>query len=296
MLLVAGGDADPNIICLVRRLANNCYPHLAFCVGCNRAPRVIWDVSNDRLQVNGLEVNPTAVFLRYDVFTHLRDRRPESQRRASRWYYTIFSWVLAHDHVAFLNRKYVSKHATKAYVLYLAKNLGLEIPGSLVTNDLHVLDHLESDRWIVKPINGGEYTQTLAGALNVENWLHQFSEAPAIVQRRLVAPDLRIYRVRENWFAFTLHSDGIDYRISKTVDINPVGVPEYLIRRLAKLMDHLGLDFGAADFKSCPDTGRYLFLEVNSAPMFTAFDRIIAGALVNAIVNCLVSQPFRGEN
>lgn len=34
----------------------------------------------------------------------------------------------------------------------------------------------------------------------------------------------------------------------------------------------IGLDFAAADYKTCADTGKLKFLEVNTAPMFVAFD------------------------
>jgi hypothetical protein len=57
-----------------------------------------------------------------------------------------------------------------------------------------------------------------------------------------------------------------------------------LVRALAALMNDLGLDFGAADFKRCPETGRHLFLEVNSAPMFSGFDQVLSGALADAIL------------
>ena len=50
-------------------------------------------------------------------------------------------------------------------------------------------------------------------------------------------------------------------------------------------MDALNLDFGAADFKTSPDTGRYLFLEVNSSPMFAAFDAVSDGAVSKAILD-----------
>jgi hypothetical protein len=52
-------------------------------------------------------------------------------------------------------------------------------------------------------------------------------------------------------------------------------------------MDEVGLDFGAADFKTCPDTGSYRFLEVNSAPMFAGFDRVAKGCLSAAILEWL---------
>jgi hypothetical protein len=54
-------------------------------------------------------------------------------------------------------------------------------------------------------------------------------------------------------------------------------------------MNILRLDFGAADFKTCPKTGRFLFLEVNSSPMFAAFDAASDGAVSRAIAESLSS-------
>jgi glutathione synthase/RimK-type ligase-like ATP-grasp enzyme len=52
-------------------------------------------------------------------------------------------------------------------------------------------------------------------------------------------------------------------------------------------MQHLGMDFGAADFKACPETGRLLFLEINSSPMFVRFDQAADYMLTDAIINYL---------
>jgi hypothetical protein len=285
MLFVAGGDADPNILCLLQRLAGRELPYLALLVGISSAPRLLWHLAEDRLWVDEVEVRPTALFLRYDVFTHAQDRRTESQRRASAWYHTLLSWALAHEEVAFPNRGYDSRHASKPYVLRLARRLGLATPDSLVTNDPRALDGLEHRRWIVKPVTGGEYTRVLTDALEEEDWRRRWAEEPTILQQRLVAPDLRVYRIGGAWFAFTLHSDAIDYRATADVAISAVPVPAALTEPLRRLMDGLGLDFGAADFKACPETGRPLFLEVNSAPMFAAFDNVVAGALSDAILD-----------
>jgi hypothetical protein len=102
-----------------------------------------------------------------------------------------------------------------------------------------------------------------------------------------VTPDLRVYRVGEAWFAFELRSEKLDYRVDADVKITALTPPSDLTRPLGRLMEHLGLDFGAADFKHCPETGDYRFLEVNSAPMFSAFDRVASGALSGAILDWL---------
>ena len=121
MILIVGGKDDPNITGLVRRAATRGVPYLALLVGAEPGPNIDWDIVLDRLELNGSAVQPRAVFLRYDIFTHLRDGKPESQTRAARWYETVLSWVLAHEEVAFLNRRYGTRHVTKPLLLHLAR-------------------------------------------------------------------------------------------------------------------------------------------------------------------------------
>jgi hypothetical protein len=203
----------------------------------------------------------------------------------------MMSWALAHEDVAFLNRGYGTRHASKLYALHLARRLGLATPESLVTNDLQALDAADGAGWIGKPVTGGEYTRLLADARADEAWRSRCAAAPAIVQRRLVGPELRVYRVGGRWFAFSLRSEALDYRATAEVRIDATPAPGGLTAPLGRLMDRLGLEFGAADFKACPETGRQLFLEVNSAPMFVAFDRAAEGALADAILDWLAAGP-----
>lgn len=288
MLVIAGGDADPNILWLARRLASDGLAYLMLGAGIASTPRLVWRLADDRLWINGIEVKPTAVFLRYDVFAHAKDPRPERQKQAGSWYHTMLSWTLAHEEVAFLNRRYGARQSSKPYVLQLASRFGLAIPESLVTNDVQLFDRLDLEGWITKPVTGGEYTAVLADALKDPTWSGRWAESPAIVQRRLVTPDLRVYRVGESWFGFELRSEKLDYRIDADVKITALAPPSDLTEPLGRLMEHLGLDFGAADFKRCPESGEYRFLEVNSAPMFSAFDRVVSGALSGAILDWLM--------
>ena len=94
MFVVAGGDTDPNILLLAERLTDSGLPHRALCAGTSGVPSLTWTLSDDRLSINGATLRPTALFLRYDVFTYLGDRRPESRRRAVRWYQAWMAWVL----------------------------------------------------------------------------------------------------------------------------------------------------------------------------------------------------------
>lgn len=289
MILVAGGDADPNIAHIATRLAERNMPAAVLRVGASGAPRLVWHMDDDRLEIAGDVMTPTAVFLRYDVFTYLRDGQQDSRLTANRWYQTLLSWTMAHPDVAILNRRYGSRQAMKPYVLQLARRHGLAIPKTLVSNDLHRLADLPSghDGWIVKPVDGGEYTRVVSDAMADPAAYRRMWAAPSIIQQRLVGPELRIYRVGDRCFAFEITAQALDYRATRDVEIKPVEPPETITQSLVALMDVLGLDFGAADFKTCPETGEPLFLEVNSMPMFVAFDQAVSGALSDAILDRL---------
>lgn len=289
MILIAGGDADPSIACLVTRLKERNLPSQVLRVGASGAPRLIWHLNGDTLEIASDIMAPTALFLRYDVFTYLKDGEIESKQRAGRWYHTLLSWGMAHSDVAMLNRRYGARQTLKPYVLCLAQRLGLSVPKTLISNDLEQLQKLPNgiDGWITKPVDGGEYTQALPKALLDGMMARRMRGSPSIIQKRLVGPELRIYRVGNRVFAFEIASDVLDYRATQNVAIRSVEPPEEIVSPLFALMDALGLDFGAADFKTCPETGEQLFLEVNSMPMFQAFDYAVSGALADAILDWL---------
>jgi hypothetical protein len=291
MILLAGGEADPNIRCL-RDAAARRGTSLALALsGGSRTPRLAWALSDGRLLLDGRVIRPAAAFVRFDVFAELGGGGAQVREQAASWYYALLSWALAHPEVALPNRAFATSHAAKPYVLELARRAGLTVPETWITNDPVALDGLDADAWILKPVNGGAYTQTLRDACLDRARLTRFTAEPTILQSRLVAPDLRIFRVGPRWFAFELRSDSVDYRTRKDVGITAVAADGALTRPLGRLMDDLGLDFGAADFKRRPEAESYAFLEVNSAPMFAAFDRQVSGALSDAIIDWLSHRP-----
>ena len=107
------------------------------------------------------------------------------------------------------------------------------------------------------------------------------------MQQCLEPPELRVFRIGEQWFGFNLISDALDYRTSKSTRIQVATVEGEIIKKLTSLSDQLCLDFAAADFKTCPKTKELQFLEINSNPMFAGFDLKVDGALSDAILSHL---------
>jgi len=69
--------------------------------------------------------------------------------------------------------------------------------------------------------------------------------------------------------------------------IKRVTVPLHLLGPLRKLTNRLGLTYAAADFKASAESDALIFLEVNSNPMFAAFDHASDGALVDGMLDWL---------
>jgi glutathione synthase/RimK-type ligase-like ATP-grasp enzyme len=290
-ILVAGGDTDPNLSALLACLQNRGIKHEALLVGAYMHPRVTWDLERDALLINGVECRPSAVFIRNDVFTGLAARRPEPFQRAIAWYTAISGWAFSHPEVRILNQASALNVTNKPQVLCLAREVGFDIPSTLVSNDFELLSQeMEKRELIVKPVNGGDYTKEIKEVLQTTTVLNQTLAAPAIVQEQLVPPEIRVYRINGRCFAYQLVADALDYRSTTDCEVIPLEVndlPEGFTDRLAALMDRLQMNFGAVDFKASPQTGRLLFLEINSGPMFAAFDAVSEGRLTNAIVDFL---------
>lgn len=290
-ILVSGGDTDPNLAAILRCLENRDIAHEALLVGKYVHPRVTWNLDNDQLLIDAEERRPNALFIRSDVFTGLAAGRPEPFQRAMAWYTTISGWALSHQDVKIFNRAGALNMTNKLHVLHLAHEAGFEIPSTLASNDFELLSReMEKRQLVVKPVNGGDYTKELKEALEVAPVLNSSLAQPAIIQERLTPPEIRVYRIGESYFAYQLVADALDYRSTSDCKVIPLelsDLPEGLIGRLAALTDRLQLNFGAADFKACPHTGRLLFLEVNNSPMFAAFDAVSEGGLTNAMVDYL---------
>ena len=289
-LLIVGGDADPNITALLAAAGRSGVPYQKMLVGKTSHPSLTWDLGTGQLWLEGEPVQCTAAFVRHDVFTALQDGQASSHYRALAWHTAVTGWLSSHPEVFIFNRRNLNHVTNKPLVLKLARDYGLAVPETLITNDGNHLAHYQEK--VVKPINGGGYCESLAEVLERTPLKDGRAAAPAIIQQRLVPPEIRIYAVGNQYFAFNVISSELDYRATQNCrvefveDVLSLGLTD----SLGKLLDKLGLDFAAADFKTCPTTGRLLFLEVNTGPMFAAFDRASNGKLCNAMLEYLLSH------
>jgi len=277
MFLVAGGQLDPNIGALLRRVLARGTAFKDLLVGPGMQPSCTL-YPDGRLELDGAVVDATACFIRHDVFMAQRTGAARDSRAALNWHHAIKGWALGCPSVRLFNR-FARGEYNKVESLALARRAGLSIPATLITNapsGLPVAD------LIMKPVAGGELTEPAVADAALAY--------PYIFQARLNRPEMRVYIVGERTFGFSIESPDLDYRQHQNVELQEVEVPPALTQPLLRLARELGLDFAAADFM--PDEhGDYQFLEINSQPMFAAFDKVVSGRLCDAMIDWLMESP-----
>ena len=144
----------------------------------------------------------------------------------------------------------------KPAILRMALDIGMDIPRSLVSNDVKRINKEtrgDFKKWIAKPACGGEYTCVLDDLIgNIEQGVGA-APAPAIIQERLISPDVRIFRVGGEFLAFAIESKEIDYRMDGACKLSVImSVPKRLTRKLKRLTDRLGLDLQRPIIKHAP--------------------------------------------
>jgi hypothetical protein len=286
VLLVAGGQLDPNIGALLRRVLARDIPFRDLLVGPELVPRITIDIMSGALKLNGEKIMPVGCFIRHDVFLHQKTGLGADHEAALNWFYAVRGWGLSRPEVRLFNRHSYLSENNKIENLRLAESVGFSVPQTIVTNDFDTApsDH---DRWIQKPVAGGSYTTSLFTFLAKDS--SSKKSYPRFVQQLLHRPELRIYLVGKALFGFRLSSPDLDYRTAHNVSLEPLEVCPSIGARLITLCDRLGLDFGAADFMRDSE-GALQFLEINSQPMFAAFDRIVDGKLSDAIIDYLLDN------
>jgi len=282
--MVVGGASDPNITTLLgafRRAGAAVQPVL---IGAE-VPALAWEPGAGRLVLDGTPRTPRAMFLRHDVFGPLREPNPQLATNAMAWTAALVGWLLASPAVRTPNRGMWSQVNSKPAALVLASQVGLRLPATLVTNDRAAAEAFLGERdKIAKPVAGGDLARPLGEAMAMATRRTGPFDAPAIIQERLAPPEVRVYVVGDEAFAFEVKSRHLDYRAANDAEVIALAaVPDGIAVPLLRLAHAMELDFCAADFKTAPD-GSLRFLEVNTSPMFSRFDQASDGRLCAALV------------
>jgi glutathione synthase/RimK-type ligase-like ATP-grasp enzyme len=197
----------------------------------------------------------------------------------------------------------------KARQLQLARELGIEVPRTLITNHAAsvrafaracrrtgvIVKMIESGAVMVAGEDGDEpiYTRTLEPGedltgLDLSPMIFQ-ERVPKKKELRVTVVGRRVFTASVDPKASTLGAD--DWRRDRAL----VGafqrdtLPRGLSARLLRLLDRLGLNFATIDLIVTPDD-RHVFLEVNAISYFGFIERSTGLPISDAVADLLVGR------
>lgn len=283
IFLIIGGSNDQEILWMIKRL--NFLKDKLLVLFTDKKNILKWDIINDKLLLDDVNIFPKSVFIRQDVYNKNNLKLQNSRR----WNHILKGWIMSHPEVRVLNRKWLNKFNNKSYNLYLANKLNIRIPITYLTNNISfIYKKLINENLIVKPIDNGFCYNAKKIIKNCQTKKYNnkiISATPAFFQELLNSIEFRIYIVYGEYWIFLLESLSLDHRIkqdAKVIYCNKNIIPISLINKLRKMVVILELDYCAFDFKLYKNELR--FLEVNDFPMFSYFDNLCNKEISNKII------------
>jgi len=184
----------------------------------------------------------------------------------------------------------------KPFQLHALRSLGAQVPRTLVSNDPEQVRafHAELQDVIYKPVMGGALTRPLDEEALAR--LDGVRQSPVIFQERVPGEDVRVVLVGEDVVscaAIVTPEQHLDFRAdpvysSGQAAYREVRLPaqvEELCRRAARLC---GLVFAGIDIKRQGD--RYVFLELNSSPVYYDVELKLGHRITAALARYLVDK------
>ncbi|MFL5355641.1 MvdC/MvdD family ATP grasp protein [Archangium sp.] len=209
----------------------------------------------------------------------------------------------------FVNRLEADRVASnKLRQLRVAREVGLEVPRTLVTNDAarvrsffeQVRGHLVAKMLtpLTWSMSGGQpfvYTSAI-GPEHLEELEEGLRFSPMVFQERIAkARELLVAVVGGRCLVGAIDASGssagqVDWRRARPDECRWTKgeLPRDVAARLVRLMSALGLVYGAVDFIVTPE-GRHVFLEVNPGGEWGMLERELGLPIAAALADALVS-------
>ena len=279
-LLIVGGDTDPNTQRMVDQAHLRGLDYFFWDTDRPEARQIAWDLNQPVIDLGDAAIEPRSMFLRYNVFQGDPVRNHAAHDVAE-------SFALAWPMIGLLNRKTAGDANNKSRNLTLARACGFQIPKTTVLGDLLPLSAVpQPEIKIIKPLAGGDHAVIVSDVIDDPARLAALS--PQFVQERLDGENIRIFSIGGELFAFHLQTTQIDYRTDDNVVVHAIKVPVGIAAAIHQLVGIIGFDYCALDFRCRQGFESPVFLEINSFPMFVAFDDACENRLADAILGFLL--------
>ncbi len=202
----------------------------------------------------------------------------------------------------------VARAGDKLLQLRLAREAGLDIPRSLLTNDPREAREFFSavdGRLVAKMLTPLSTSMDASGPFVYTSRVDEddlsaadsLRHAPMLFQQEIAkARELRVVAVRGELFVGALEAPDSDTGVVDWRLMDPAerrwerdSLPDDCARSLRTMLESLGLEFGAADLIRTPE-GRHVFLEVNACGEWGMLERDLGYPISEALACALCER------
>jgi hypothetical protein len=193
--------------------------------------------------------------------------------------------------------------ARKPYQLAVARQLGIGIPETLISNNTAAIRAFWMEQrgaCIYKPLTSPSWTFAETRVLTEEDLEHldRLRHAPMIVQEKICkGTDVRVNIFGDAVYACEVETTApeadLDWRIEFAARWHEHCLPHELQCQLRALLRALGLRYGCIDMRRQPD-GQYRFFEVNPSGQFLFAEIDTGQPLLRSLAELLLSA--RGDS
>jgi glutathione synthase/RimK-type ligase-like ATP-grasp enzyme len=186
----------------------------------------------------------------------------------------------------------MASNFSKPFQAQLIAAAGFDLPPSLITNDLEMVNEfrrkhgrvifksISSVRSIVRELTDADLTR-----------LDRIRWCPVQFQALIQGVNVRVHVVGDQIFATEIGSDAVDYRYAQnetgeSAELRAIELPTELGNRCRVLAHSLGLPLAGIDLKRTAD-GQVICFEVNPSPGFTYYESNTGQPIARAIAEYL---------
>ncbi len=181
-------------------------------------------------------------------------------------------------------------HKEKPLQLSKAKQIGVTIPTTLISNDpQEVREFVEVHQKVIfKPVYGGAHTKLVTEAhLELHRLTMALSISPVTIQEYIPGTNIRSYAIGESVYSAEIRSPALDFREDLEAELIVIDLPEAVRKQCLAISQAFMLEWTAIDWRVKP-TGEYVFLEANPSPMFVHFERQTGFPITQELLDLLM--------
>jgi glutathione synthase/RimK-type ligase-like ATP-grasp enzyme len=183
-------------------------------------------------------------------------------------------------------------HQEKPLQLAKAKQIGVTIPATLITNNADdITEFFQAHAKVIfKPVYGGAHTQFVTEQhLNTQRLNQVLSISPVTIQEYIPGTNIRSYVIGESVYSAEIRSQTLDFREDAAAELIPIELPASIQKQCLEITKAFMLEWTAIDWRVKP-TGEYVFLEANPSPMFIHFENQTGFPITQKLINLLMSN------